>query len=75
MLYAPQNTPQGVSTGKSSVSRERNTSLAHAPKSTGSTGLVSSSAAQTLPSTRAGGQDDVSSQVNSLKLACPISLV
>ena len=60
-LFAPQNTPQGVSRGKSSVSRRRNPSLAHARQSTGSsgsTGLVSSSAAQTLPSTRAGGQDD-----------------
>ena len=54
-FYAPKNTPQGVSRGKSSVSRRRNPSLAH---TAGSTGLVSSSAAQTLPSTRAGGQDD-----------------
>ena len=29
---------------------------------------VSSSAARNLPTTRAGGQDDVSSQANSLKL-------
>ena len=57
-FYAPKNTPQGVSRGKSSVSRRRNPSLAHTAGSTGSTGLVSSSAAQTLPSTRAGGQDD-----------------
>ena len=31
---------------------------------------VASSAAQNLPSTRAGGQDDVSSQANSLKTVC-----
>ena len=55
---APKNTPQGVSRGKNSVSRRRNPSLAHTAGSSGSTGLVSSSAAQTLPSTRAGGQDD-----------------
>ena len=57
-FYAPKNTPQGVSRGKSSVSRRRNPSLAHTAGSSGSSGLVSSSAAQTLPSTRAGGQDD-----------------
>ena len=70
-FYVPKNMHQVVSRGKSSVSRRRNPSLAHARQSTGSsgsTGLVSSSAAQTLPSTRAGGQDDVSSQANSLKL-------
>ena len=61
LFMPPKNTPQGVSRGKSSVSRRRNPSLAHtagSTGSTGSTGLVSSSAAQTLPSTRAGGQDD-----------------
>ena len=60
-FFSPKKHAPGCFQRQSSVSRRRNPSLAHTAGSTGSTGsagLVSSSAAQTLPSTRAGGQDD-----------------
>ena len=64
----PRNASQDFFTSRNSISRGRNTSLAHAQGSRGSAGLVSLSAAQTFPSQAPGISERVVKQLPQTKL-------